>query len=397
MEGLEMKKLLCILLSVAMLLSLAACNISGKPTESSMAEAPVTEPPITESPATESPITESPTTEPPVTESPATEPSATESPATESPVTGSTATEPPEVEAPATEPSTIDPPATEGACTHTNAFDIPPDSDWGYKEPTCTKDGYCLKYCPDCNKRWTEPAKALGHKIMETPYDNGYKAATCCSEGQWGAKEYCYVCNTVITEGSSIPVDPHNHIGKTYTINKKPATWTDCGYSGDICCDGCKNNIAPENKGVTLSAEKDCPWASQSYSASNDKIKCECQHHNYIEYREPDPIRIPSIEVVRSMSVPGEGVKMVGFTVAGGSLDYSADFEIITDKQFILNWFYIEKAEANSIWDFHILLTEGYYIPDGTQFRITITDSSGRSFAKTYTVRRYAWNDYDVI
>ena len=69
--------------------------------------------------------------------------------------------------------------------------------------------------------------------------------------------------------------------------------------------------------------------------------------------------------------------------------------ESVTKAQALV--FYIEKAETNSIWDFHILLTEGYYIPDGTQLRITITDSSGRSFAKTYTVRRYAWNDYDVI
>ena len=279
-------------------------------------------------------------------------------------------------------------------CKHLNAFLVPNDSK-EHSVPTCTKDGYYLKYCPDCYKQWHEKAKALGHKIQETPYDNGYVEATCCKEGQKGAKEYCYVCKTVIKKGDSIPPNPYNHIGKTYTINKKDATWTQNGYSGDTCCDGCKNNILPENRGTTVSAHCNHSY-TKSYDSQKDKIMYKCSD-GYIEYRSPDPISISSIEVVRTLSTPGDGVKMVGLTITGGSLDYTVDYEVISEYQYVINRFYIERAAASSIWDYHIMLKDGYYIPDGTQLRIKITDSSGRTFNKTYTVRRYSWNDYDVI
>lgn len=281
-------------------------------------------------------------------------------------------------------------------CKHLNAFAVPNDSK-EHSAPTCTKDGYYLKYCPDCYKQWHEKAKALGHKIQETPYDNGYVEATCCKEGQKGAKEYCYVCKTVIKKGDSIPLNPYNHIGKTYTINKKDATWTQNGYSGDTCCDGCKNNILPENKGSTIPAEKDCPWATKSYSAERDQLKCECSRHSYLEYRDPDPISIRNISVVRVLNLPGEGVKCVRFSVSGGSLSYTVKYEIISDLQYVPGKFGEVVKNSDNSYSINLVEGSGYYIPDGTKIKIKITDSSGRTLDKTYTVRRYSWNDYDVI
>jgi hypothetical protein len=396
-----MKRILALLLAMIMTLSLCACgnntadNTDGGTTANTESSTTGTEDTTgnTEKPdettsATDS--TEESTSATEGTQTPTEDTKPTEKPTEQTKPTGGNKP------TGSTTPTTTPPTTETKECQHLNAFNVPND-DASHPVPTCTEDGYYLRYCPDCNKQWHEKAQAVGHKIMETPYDNGYVAATCCKEGQTGAKEYCYVCKTILKEGDVLPKVYYNHIGETYIINKVEQTWTQAGYSGDTCCDGCKSNILPENKGSTVPAEKDCPWATKSYSAERDKIKCECSRHNYAEYREPDPISIQSIEVVRTLSTPGDGVKMVGFTVTGGSFDYSADFEVISDKQYMLNRFYIEKAEASSIWDFHILLNDGYYIPDGTQLKIMITDSSGRTFSKTYTVRCYAWNDYDVV
>ncbi len=56
-----MKKILAMLMAVAMVLSFAACaNTAAQPTEAPATEAPATEAPATEAPATEAPATEAP-------------------------------------------------------------------------------------------------------------------------------------------------------------------------------------------------------------------------------------------------------------------------------------------------------------------------------------------------
>nr|MBQ6241430.1 TraB/GumN family protein [Lachnospiraceae bacterium] len=102
-----MKKTLCLILTIAMILGLTACSGQKTPTttaapatESSVVtEAPTTAPP-TEAPSTEAPATEAPTTEAPTTEVPPTEAPTTEVPPTEAPTTEEPATEPPTTEAP---------------------------------------------------------------------------------------------------------------------------------------------------------------------------------------------------------------------------------------------------------------------------------------------------------
>ena len=280
-------------------------------------------------------------------------------------------------------------------CKHLNVFNIP-NQDKVYALPTCTQKGYYLKYCPDCYKQWYEEADKLEHKIIETPYDNGYIEPTCSSDGKIGAKEYCYVCETIIKEGDSIPKNPYNHLGTTYIINKKDATWTQNGYSGDTVCNSCENNILSENKGSVLSSHNN-HFYNKIYVPETDKIKYECSD-GYVEYINPEPITISKIQVVKSLSLPGDGVKMIGFTIDGGSLNYSVEYQVIGDVENMSNRFYLEKASENSIWSYYINLKENsaYHIHDGTKFRIMIRDSSGRSFDKTFTVRRDKNYNYDI-
>ena len=395
-----MKRILALLLALAMLLALTACgkNDEGAPTgESTGATTNTTESTNTPTDGTQGSTegtTESTTGN---TTTPTTTPTEGSKPTENTkPTGGSTPTTTPTEGTKPTESTTTPTTETQG-CQHTNTFNLP-DNDSAHPAPTCTKSGYYLKYCSDCHKQWYEETGAKGHTIMETPYDNGYIAPTCCNDGRWGAKEYCYTCKTILKEGDIIPKVYYYHIGETYKINKVEQTWTETGYSGDTCCDGCKNNILPENKGETLRAEKDCPWSTKTYSAENDKIKCECTRHKFLEYREPDPINIRDIDVVIVGNIPGDGVKCIGISITGGSFDYTVDFEVTGKYTDLPNRFYGQKVE-NSIWDYDIMLKEGsgYYIPDGTMFKIIITDTSGRTFNKTYTVRRYDWHDYEFI
>ena len=280
-------------------------------------------------------------------------------------------------------------------CRHLNAFNAP-NEDADHPIPTCTEGGYCFKYCPDCYMGWYEEAEAFGHKTSASSI--GYVAPTCCTEGQKGAKEYCYVCKTIIKEGDILPKVYYNHIGETYKINEVEQTWSQTGYSGDTCCDGCKDNIFPENKGSTIPAEKDCPWSTKSYSAEKDKLKCECSmHSNYLEYIDLDPISIREVSVIRVLNLSGDGVKCVKFFVSGGSLSYTVEYEIISDLQYVPGKFGDVVNNNDGSYSINLVEASGHWIPDGTKIKIKITDSSGRTYDNTYTVIRHAWNDYEVI
>lgn len=69
-----MKKSICLILALALMLALAACERAPDPASATADTQPTTEPTVTDPPITEPPITEPPVTEPPVTEPPITEP-----------------------------------------------------------------------------------------------------------------------------------------------------------------------------------------------------------------------------------------------------------------------------------------------------------------------------------
>ena len=98
-------------------------------------------------------------------------------------------------------------------------------------EPTCTKPGYSGEtYCTVCKAKIADghEVKALGHR--------GGKAN--CHE-----KAICEVCNESYGE-----FDFTNHSGaKTEIRNKKAATCTEEGYTGDIYCLTCGEKISTGN------------------------------------------------------------------------------------------------------------------------------------------------------
>ena len=126
-----MKKVLCLVLSLALLLGLTAgCGGQQSPTEAgsrpggssilepftiqgSETETPATDVPVTEEPSAEAPSAEVPSTEVPSVEAPSTETPATEVPDTEVPATEVPSTEIPTTEVPATDPPATEPPTTQ--------------------------------------------------------------------------------------------------------------------------------------------------------------------------------------------------------------------------------------------------------------------------------------------
>ena len=142
------------------------------------------------------------------------------------------------------------------------------------KAPTCTVNGEQEYTCTVCNQTKTEPVKATGHdwqinKILSaaTCTSNGIaryicktcgygenhtinatghkpeirnkKEATCSSTGYTG-DTYCSVCNKKLSSGETIKATGHQH---TKLINKKDATCEEKGYSGDTYCEDCKQII----------------------------------------------------------------------------------------------------------------------------------------------------------
>lgn len=144
----------------------------------------------------------------------------------------------------------------------------------------CTADGYTGDtYCTDCNARVSvgTAIPALGHK--DGNQDNkcdvcgaatgtcshsstelrNKKDATCTSDGYTG-NTYCKICGERVSNGKEIPATGH----KSELRNQKEATCTAAGYTGDEYCSVCNAKLA---SGITLTklAHKD---------SNNDK-KCD--------------------------------------------------------------------------------------------------------------------------
>lgn len=125
----------------------------------------------------------------------------------------------------------------------------------GRKDATCTDAGNREYWqCADCRKYFSDDAgnneitdvtiPALGHNLTYTPS----VVATCKVEGH---RDYwqCSKCNNYYadkdakTELSADAVkpalNPTNHVGGTEVKNKKDATCTENGYTGDTYCKSC--------------------------------------------------------------------------------------------------------------------------------------------------------------
>lgn len=140
-----------------------------------------------------------------------------------------------------------------------------------HKDATCTEDGYTTSVCKNCGDEKKETIKATGHQHTEV---RGAKKATCIEEGYTG-DTYCADCGNMIFTGKKIEKTDHtwdNGVvskdptctekgSKTYTCavcretkteeipatghqnkevrDKKAATCTKAGYTGDTYCKDC--------------------------------------------------------------------------------------------------------------------------------------------------------------
>ena len=101
------------------------------------------------------------------------------------------------------------------------------------KAPTCTVNGEQEYTCTVCNQTKTEPVKATGH---DWQINKILSAATCTSNGI--ARYICKTCG--YGENHTIYATGH----KPEIRNKKEATCSSTGYTGDTYCSVCNKKLS---------------------------------------------------------------------------------------------------------------------------------------------------------
>ena len=115
------------------------------------------------------------------------------------------------------------------------------------KEATCTSKGEKTYTCDVCGTTKTEEIPTTEHKFTVT----NKKDATCTEDGYTGDKT-CEICKTVV-EGEAIPATGHTE----ETVNAKKSTCTSKGYTGDTVCKVC---------GTVLEKGQELPLAQHSWN-----------------------------------------------------------------------------------------------------------------------------------
>lgn len=174
------------------------------------------------------------------------------------------------------------------------------------KKPTCTEKGIKTYTCA-CGESYTEEIEATGHgkteilnRVEPTYEKEGYTGDTCCSickeilipgktiprkehesgdttdcdkNGHKGgkatciAKAICEVCGKSYGE-----VDPENHTGNTEVRNKKDATYTEKGYTGDVYCSDCGVKLSEGTEIPMLTPEDETIIKPNAFSNCADLV-----------------------------------------------------------------------------------------------------------------------------
>lgn len=124
------------------------------------------------------------------------------------------------------------------------------------KAPTCTVNGEQEYTCTVCNQTKTEPVKATGH---DWQINKILSAATCTSNGI--ARYICKTCGY----GENHTINATGH--KPEIRNKKEATCSSTGYTGDTYCSVCNKKLS---SGETIN-KKEHTWVKQ------DNIPATCE------------------------------------------------------------------------------------------------------------------------
>lgn len=132
-------------------------------------------------------------------------------------------------------------------------------------EPTYEKEGYTGDTCCSICKEILVPGKTIPRKENEvTECDkNGHKGgkATCIS------KAICEVCGKTYGE-----VDPDNHTGNTEIRDKKDATTTEPGYTGDVYCSDCGAKLSEGTEIPMLNPEDETIIKPNAFSNCADLV-----------------------------------------------------------------------------------------------------------------------------
>ena len=194
------------------------------------------------------------------------------------------------------------------SCGDTETINIPKTAHNYIKEQqqdaTCTENGYSISVCQTCNDKKKEEIPATGHvkrtlnEKKPTCKEEGYTGDVCCQdcgilieEGKvipkvehiWnmgeittqatcttgGIKTYtCTSCGTTKTE--AIGATSH---GATEIRNKKAASVTSEGYTGDIYCTICKQKISSGNIIAKLTPQTATPGKIVKDKSTNGVYK----------------------------------------------------------------------------------------------------------------------------
>ena len=165
---------------------------------------------------------------------------------------------------------------TRSECEHKNTEII------NKKDATCSVEGYTGDtYCKDCGEKL-----AIGTTIEKKPHTVG-TPATCVS------KAVCSVCGETFGE-----VDATNHVHTTVK-NRKEATCTQTGYTGDTYCTDCNKLLSTGKELVALGHDYKatvtkqpttteegvrtytCTRCNSSYTESIAKLPEEKHNHSY--------------------------------------------------------------------------------------------------------------------
>lgn len=209
---------------------------------------------------------------------------------------------------------------------------------------TCTAKGIKTFTCTVCKSTRIEEIPATGHVNKITKF---VKAASCKSEGYTG-DVYCQDCGTLIEEGKVIPKTEHAWNDgeittpatcttkgiKTYTCascgttkteaiaatghgateirNKKDATTTSEGYTGDIYCTICNQKISSGKKIAKLTPQTATPGKTIKDKSTNGVYKV-LQDGVSVEFTKP-VYKKASVRIPDTIKVNGITCKVTGIS-----------------------------------------------------------------------------------
>ena len=260
------------------------------------------------------------------------------------------------------------------SCGDTETINIPRTAHNYIKEQqrdaTCTENGYLISVCRICNDRKKEEIPATDHvkrtlnERKPTCKEEGYTGDVCCrdcgtlmavgqvipkTEHVWndgkittsstctteGIKTYtCSSCGTTKTE--AIAATGH---GATEIRNKRDASVTSEGYTGDTYCTICNQKLSSGNAIAKLTPQTATPGKTVKDKSTNGVYKVLMDGVS-VEFTKP-VYKKASVRIPDAINVDGITCKVTGIsanalssyfqTAADGTITAKGDAPIVYD------------------------------------------------------------------